>query len=468
MSKKNKTLVLKAGIGYTVGNYLLKGLSFFTIPLFSRLLSTEEYGIYNSYLAYEAVLYIILGLALHSSIKNAKYKYKDDFQKYISSCLLLLLMNAFIWLLFVNCFANILEKCTGFQRGILNLMIFHSLGGACIQFYNIYVGLDYRYKDFLKISLINAIVNILLSVILIGSICNNDHVQGRIVGTVVPIIIITMGIYIFFFGKAKPTINKEFWKYALTYSLPIVPHGISQVILSHFDRIMIKDLVGAAQAGIYSFSYNIFSIIMVTGTSLDSVWGPWFYEKMNEGDYHSVRKRASHFLMLMFVFSSLVMLISPELVWILGSSKYKDAAYTVIPVVAGGFFSFAYMIPSYVEYYFDKTKYIAIGTSSAALINVVLNWYFITKYGYVIAAYTTLVTYIMCFAFHYKISRKICKEYLISIKVLLGVSAGIVILNFIVLLFLDYVILRLAIAFLIGFVGLVGFWLTEKEGVLKK
>ena len=43
MSEENK--VIKAGIGYTIGNYLLKGLSFLTVPLFSRLLDTSDYGI---------------------------------------------------------------------------------------------------------------------------------------------------------------------------------------------------------------------------------------------------------------------------------------------------------------------------------------------------------------------------------------------------------------------------------------
>lgn len=65
----------KAGLGYTIGNYCIRGIGFITVPIFSRLLSTSDFGLYNTFLAYEAVVYIFISLALNSSVKNAKYKF---------------------------------------------------------------------------------------------------------------------------------------------------------------------------------------------------------------------------------------------------------------------------------------------------------------------------------------------------------------------------------------------------------
>lgn len=45
--KQNGNAILKAGLGYTIGNYMIKGLTFFSIPIFARLLSPDNYGIYN-------------------------------------------------------------------------------------------------------------------------------------------------------------------------------------------------------------------------------------------------------------------------------------------------------------------------------------------------------------------------------------------------------------------------------------
>ena len=81
--KQNK--IVKAGFGYTIGNYFLKGLSFFTIPLFTRLLTTQDYGKYNTFLSYENILFVLLGFAIHSSYKNARYRFgvvKEDKNNY--------------------------------------------------------------------------------------------------------------------------------------------------------------------------------------------------------------------------------------------------------------------------------------------------------------------------------------------------------------------------------------------------
>ena len=70
--KKAGNRVLKAGIGYTIGNYLLKGLSFFTIPIFTRLLTTQDYGKYNVFLSYENIIFVLIGFAIHSSYTEAE------------------------------------------------------------------------------------------------------------------------------------------------------------------------------------------------------------------------------------------------------------------------------------------------------------------------------------------------------------------------------------------------------------
>ena len=51
---------IKAGIGYTVANYFIKGLSFITLPIYVRLMSTVDYGNFNTYVAYESMLSVIL------------------------------------------------------------------------------------------------------------------------------------------------------------------------------------------------------------------------------------------------------------------------------------------------------------------------------------------------------------------------------------------------------------------------
>lgn len=471
--KENK--VIKAGMGYTIGNYLLKGINFFTIPLFARLLSPSDYGQYNIFVAYETIVFIILGFGIHTSYKNARYKYKyveegtevgKDYRTYVSATMVLLIVSAGIWLICSNLFANKIETGLGIDRLSVNLLILYSLSTAIFQCYNADIGLEYKFQNFLRISGINAIANILLSVVLILGPFSEKRYIARVYGTTIPMIIISTVICIGYLRKAKPKNLKYFGKWGLRYSVPIIPHGLGQVILSQFDRIMIERMVSSAAAGIYSFAYNINIIINVTTQSLDNVWNPWFYEKMHQKDYSEIKNVSGLYVTGMSVFVILIMLVSPEMILVLGSDSYKEAIYCVIPIIVSGFFSFLYTLPSSVEYFYEKTKYIAAGTLGAAVLNVILNTIFIQKYGYVAAAYTTLFTYVVYFVFHYMMAIYIHKSSIYSHKVFAANIMAVLGCMFIALGLLKHMFIRWGIAIVLGLVTLV---VEEKKlGLLSK
>ena len=86
--------------------------------------------------------------------------------------------------------------------------------------------------------------------------------------------------------------NKKYWKFSFLYSIPIVPHGVSQVLLGQFDRIMIRNIVSDSAAGIYSLAGNIKLILTIITTSIATAWGNWFYEQMEKNDIEKIKKYA--------------------------------------------------------------------------------------------------------------------------------------------------------------------------------
>lgn len=464
--QQGENKVIKAGIGYTVGNYLLKGLSFLAAPVFSRILSTADYGTFNTYLAYQCMVFLIIGFSLQRSLKNAKYRYGEKLAQYNSCCILLVVCNLAIWLVLGNLFYPIYGELLGFSRFVVNILMLDSFGTALIQFFNAYVGLDYRYMSFLKLSGFNTVANLTISVLLIVTVFQNDRATGRILGNALPVVIIAMVLIVYFWKKAKPVFNKEYVKFGLSYSLPSIPQGICELLISQFDRLMIKHMIGAAEAGIYSFGYTIFSIINVTISSLDNVWGPWFYEKMEAKDYQGIRKYSSKYAFGMLLFSSMLMLGSPELVKLLGDRAYWDAMYSAIPLIAGGFFMFLYSLPSMVEYYYAKTNYISFGTGIAAIVNMVLNLVCIRKFGYLAASYTTLVTYLLYFVFHYIIAWRVQKSCIFATGKLALYSVGALLAGALSLIFIQNWLVRWVLLVVIGIVAV---WWGEKEfGMVEK
>src|SRR5699024_3283818 len=84
---------VKIGTLYLIGNIFNKAIAFITIPIFTRLLTTEEYGIVNTYTSWASILMVIVGLSLGNSVRNAFVDYKDDLAAYLSSIFTLSFLN---------------------------------------------------------------------------------------------------------------------------------------------------------------------------------------------------------------------------------------------------------------------------------------------------------------------------------------------------------------------------------------
>lgn len=468
MHEENNKKYIKAGIGYTFANYFIKGLSFITLPIYVRLMSTADYGNFNTYVAYESLLSVVLGLALHASLKNAKIRYgsKKEFGNYMAACIQMGVLSTAIIIFIANFFYPMLANVLDLTRLVFNILLIQSYAAALLTLYNSYVSLEYKYKSYFVVSLVNAVSTTVISIFLITTWFSSNRYIGRVIGNAIPSILIGICIAVYFLFKSKNAlkIDSEKWHFGLTFSIPLIFHGVSQVVLNQFDRIMIKAMTGAENAGVYSFAYNIYNLVFVTSTSLQNVWGPWFFEKMVEKRYDLIRKRGNSFAFGMMLFISVVLLMSPELIGILGTKDYASSIFYIAPLVVSGYFDFLYNLPAQIEYFYEKTNYIAIGTCIAAILNIIMNYFGIKQFGSIAAAYTTLIIYLIYFLIHYFLSVKIHGQQIFDLMKLMVYSCVLVIIAGASLFLREQITIRWCAIFIIGFVGIL--WMDKEFNAL--
>ena len=436
------------------------------LPLFSRLMDTDQFGIYNGFVAIDSILYVITGLALHSSVRSAHYTFRGETDKYVSSLSIIYLINFVLFNVVVFFFGKPISILLSLPIPALYMLLFYSSGSAILTLYNYRISLDYSYKRFLLLSFANTVGNISLSLLLILTVFNNNRAMGRIVGSSVTIATIAVFLLIDMWRKAKPHYQTKYWKFGVKYSLPIIPHGVSQVLLSQFDRIMIRSLDSDSSAGIYSLAANIKIILTVISESISTAWSTWFFEEIHKGNNTKIQKRAADLTWVFAFFSVGMMAISPEMILLLGGHKYELGKYVAIPMIIDAFILFMYnvIVPS--EYYMKKTQYIMLGTLVAAIINIITNYYFIKRYGFIAAAYTTLFSYICYVALHTTISRRLVGFFVIPIKDVTKMVFVISIAAITDLLFINSIIIRysfnivVVIAFAFGIRKML-----EKDGI---
>ena len=246
--KLKQSKVFKAGIGYTIGNVMVKGINFLAIPIFSRLLTTEEMGLYTVFAAYEAVLFVFIGMALHSSIRSAKYEFEGKIDDFTSSIMGIYWINLIVALFISIVFNKILTKLLDLDLVTLVMLVIYSFGIAVVTLYNARISLDYEYKKYIKVSLASTIGNVGLSLILIKTIFNSSRGFGRVLGITISTVLVTVYIIYDLYKSARPTFRKKYWKFGIKYSLPIIPHGISQVLLGVAGSTQRCALLGVAHS----------------------------------------------------------------------------------------------------------------------------------------------------------------------------------------------------------------------------
>ena len=436
---------VKAGLSYTVGNMFCKGISFLSAFIFARLMTPADYGIFNTFTSYVAIFAIIIGFALHTSIKNAKIDYEENLEEYCSSISIITVLSAVAWLLLAVVFNKWLSDAMSIPAVMVIFVILESFSTAMLMLYNDYLAVNFLSKKYLIISLVYAVAGMILSLVLVTTVFSEMRYMGRALGTMIPYLCIALYILISLYKTKKPKISKEYWRYGMKISLPIVPHGLSQLILGQFDRIMIKKLVSNTAAGFYSFANNIGFIFQIITSSMETAWTPWLFAKLSEKDYGTIRKSTNIYAAAVAAMACGLSLISPELILIMGGAEYNEGRYVVIPIVLSVYFSFMFSLPSGIEYFYKKTGLIAIGTMGAALLNIILNTIFIGLYGYRAAAYTTVFCYVCYYVIHTLVSRKIHGSFLYDMRVMSSLVIGTSAFSFLCLWLVDRVWIRMAI-----------------------
>lgn len=416
MNKGRSNSFVKIGMIYTLSNIVIKGMAFITTPIFTRLMSQEEYGSFSNISSWANIISIIATLCLYSSISRAKYDYDEDIKGYMSTITILgSVFTLIIWLL-IELKIGFWERLFNMDRLYIRSIMIYSLFTPAVQ---TLITKHRMYNEYKKVIALTWITLLVTTFGALGlTILMSNKLTGRVIGNyaIIAIVDIVFWLYIVIQGK---TFSLKMCKYACALSLPLLVHELSGVLLNSSDRIIINQLCGARKAALYSIAYTIAMIITVVLSSLNQAWVPWFFDKMQKNDRESIRNVVPKYMAGFTVGCIGLMIIGPEMVLIFGGKDYIEAMYVIPPVCLAIEVQFVYTLYVNIEFFEKKTTYISLATAGATVINIALNYYAIPRWGYIAAAYTTVIGYLFTFLFHYIVCKKIGYENLFEKKNLL-------------------------------------------------
>ncbi len=399
--RKNK--LLSSSLAYTIGNLLIQGLSFITLPIYTRVMSQEDYGNYNLYSSWVGIFSIFLGLQISGSFSIAKIKYEDKFKEYIASSTTIATIVFVVFSSISLIFHKNIEKILGFSTGILMFILIQGylthLQSSLSQYYI----QTQETKKQLILSFFMSFGNVVLSLLFLCTL-KNDFL-ARILGGIVPGVVVGIIFLLFIYKSSTVILDVTFIKFILLTSIPLVFHILGHNLLNQLDRIMIGKYMTSSEVAIYSFGYSLGSIVSIALMSMNTAWIPWFFEEKKRGNIDLIKKYKERYLMVGVFLTIGFLSIFPELVLIMGGSSYKSSRDFIVLIVISYFIMFLYTFPVNIQFYYENTRYIPIGTLLAAVINYVLNFVLIPIQGIYGAAVATVISYISLLIFHHIIAK---------------------------------------------------------------
>ena len=401
---RQSDVMFRASIWFICVTILNNGVSVITQPFLNRILSVEQIGTYGVYATWLSVFRVVATLYLFGGVLETQLtNNKEDSKQVIGSFTVLSILCSLCLFGLLLIFSEPVSTFLELKPIYIFIMGLCVIAEAIIQFWSVPKRFAYSYRQYSVVTILVFLSKAILSIIF-SYLFEGDRVLGRLVGICIPDVVISVMLLI---GILKNTVLSritQYWAYGVRFNLPLIPHYLSNIVLSSSDRVMIQKMTNDTDVGLYSVAYSVANLCLIVFTAMNNAYSPYAMNAIREKNYDGLNKKTNYVVSISVLFASLMMLFSPEGLWILGGEKYLPALPIMPVLVVGIFISSFYFIFSNVEFVYEKNKYIFPITLVGGLLNIVLNYLLIPVFGYTAAAYTTVIGYVVIAVLHYFVS----------------------------------------------------------------
>lgn len=415
---------VKASLWFLICGFLHKGIAFLTTPIYTRLMTEEEFGRANIYISWFNIITIIATLQLAAGVyMRGLVKHEEDADAFSSALLSLSTVCTLVFTAVYFVFHGVINEFTGLSVYLMVLMVVEMLCTVAYQFWSNRERVEFRYKKLVVLMVVYTVLRPIAGVIGVLLADEGHQVEGRVTATTLVCLLLFGGLFVSILKKGKRLFHRGYWKYALLFNIPLIPHYLSQILLSQSDRIMIEKFCTEADVAYYSVAYALATVMLIFNSAVSSTMTPWLYRMIKEQNYKRL-KEISYIVLIAIAGINLVMVaMGPELLKIVAPENYGAAVWVIPPVTASVYFMFLYDLFAAFEYYYSHTKLVSVATVLGAGLNILLNAIFIPMYGFVAAGYTTLACYIIYAIAHYVFMRRVAVLHMDGYRVY---NAGII------------------------------------------
>ncbi|TAN61323.1 hypothetical protein EPN16_03480 [bacterium] len=402
--------IFKNSFFYTLGEFLKNAAAFLLVPVYTRYLSTGDYGIVAMVSAAAAFISTFLMLGQSDAVTRFYFDITDNEER--KECV----SSIFYFCVFVFMAFSVLATFSGeryFNRFFPG-MPFRPFGLilAWTVFFSVFEAFAFsvlktkeRAVSFSLFNFLGFIANTFLIILLVVR-----FKLGAFGKTFADFLYAAVASVFFLYLIRRYLVARfsfSLIKRSLSFGVPLIAHQVSLWVINLSDRYCLQLFGSLSMAGIYSIGYNVAFPVNFLSSSIGMAWSPFFFRTAEEKGARLHFSRMTTYYFVITIFTALAIAVfAREIINALATKPYYSA-YTVIPVVALSYFFHAlYKISTRLLIYAKQTAKLSLCTIASAAMNIVLNILWIPRYGMIGAAWATLASFAFLFIAAFFFSRK--------------------------------------------------------------
>lgn len=390
----------------TVGKVCTQCISFFLLPLYTAILSAEDYGTFDLFVTYATLLLPLVNWQLDQGLFRFMLDYrgnKDEQKKLFSTLLISSTVQSVLYIVLFGCIEPFLNIKNSYF--LLLYIVLHVYTALFLQFVR---GLGYSVK-YTVASFISASATTVLNVVAL--VILKMGLQGLFVSTltaqILTLVYLVISSRAWEYFSLKDAQIKVF-KNVSRYSIPLIPNNLAWWVVNASDRTIISHFLGTAANGIYSVANKFPNVFINFYNILNLSWTETVSLHYNDEDRDEFLTDTMTSLVKLFVAACLgIVACMPFVFPIMVNAKYSAAYNQILILMYAMLFRVLVGLYSCVYVAQKNAKKIAYTSISAAIINITVDLILINKIRVFAASISTLVAFLTMFIVRYKDVNKV-------------------------------------------------------------
>lgn len=402
--KMNKTA--SASVWYIASSLLARGIAFLFTPIFTRVLSPSEYGIYSLYVSLMGVFTVLTTFQMSGNVIYRGFARFDGERRgeFLSSALGAQGVLSGASILLILAFGDSLSKITSLDTGLTVILIMQIFLTGVEGFYLAECRYDGRYRTVAKINFSVGIITPLLSLFLIRLGLGG---YARIISPLLISLAVAIPIAVKIIRGGRKLIWLDGWRYLFKMTLPMLPHFIALSVIAQSDKIIVARTLGEGALGKYGAAYSIGFILSYVGSAFTIALSPWIIKKMKLGMGKEVRECVFSVGKMIGYATLLFLAVLPELFRLAVPAEYREALPVAYLTALSVLFSFLSSVITICILHYEKPMLITKNSLTVAAVTVPLSYLLTVKVGFTGAAIYTFLAYAMLFFLNLRALEKI-------------------------------------------------------------